>query len=78
MLDVVYAVLVKLQPVNMVAKEYRVSPSRINTLVSKARKNKKFIAELFSHPNMESFKFAIVEKIISKLFEENAFVDSCQ
>ena len=45
-------------------------------LVSKARKNTKFIAELFDKPNMEELKFEIIEKVINDLFEKDAFVDS--
>ena len=78
MLGVVHAVLVEHKPVSEVAKQYRVFRSHVNTLVSKSRKKPKFIAELFSHPNMESLKYSIIEKVVTKLFEENAFVDSCQ
>ena len=47
MLDIVHAVLVESKPVNMVAKQFRVTPNTVNLLTSKARKNQKFIAEIF-------------------------------
>ena len=48
MLDIVYDVLIEHKKVNMVAKEYRVGFNTVTVLISKARKNPKFIAELFS------------------------------
>ena len=77
MLEVVYAVLVEHKKVNLVAKEYRIGFSTVTNLICQSRKNPKFIAELFSHPNMESLKYEIIEKVVIQLCHEDAFIDSC-
>ena len=51
--------------------------SSVNKLVSKARKNPKFVAEIFDKPDMETLKYDIISKFVNELITQDAFIDSC-
>ena len=46
-------------------------------LVSKARKNPRFVDELFAKQELKQIKYSEVEEVVSKMIENNEFIDSC-
>ena len=59
-----------------IAKEFRASVGTINGLVSKAKRNPKFISELFSKQDLKEKKSDIVEKVVTEMIENDEFIDS--
>ena len=77
-LDIVHKVLVEFKMVKDVAKEYRVTISTVNMLVSKSRKKPKLISELFDKRILKEQKQKVVEDVVQGLVESQAFIDSCK
>ena len=77
-LEIIHSVMVQRKNLNMVAKEFRVSYGAVKSLILKARKNSKFVAELFSSSNINELKYEIVSKVIDQLISADSFIDSCE
>ena len=51
--------------------------STVKSLISKAKKNPDFVAEIYSKPNMATLKYDIVSKVINQLISKDTFIDNC-
>ena len=59
-----------------VAKEYRSTVTTVGLLVSKARKNPKFIEELFTKEHIRQQKFDIISTVVEEMNQKDQFIDS--
>jgi hypothetical protein len=54
-----------------------VAYSTVKSLISKAKKNPDFVAEIYSKPNMATLKYDIVSKVVNQLISKDTFIDNC-
>ena len=59
------------------AKEHRVSMSTIQSLIVKAKKKPKFLEEIHAKEELWSAKETVIDAVIDRLINEDAFIDNC-
>ena len=76
--DIVHQVLVQHRMVKDIAKANRVTPMHVGMLVSRAKKNPKFIAEIFNKEENSGQKQERIEKVVQEMVQKDEFIDSCK
>ena len=77
-LEIVYQVVIKLRKYSDVAKEFRVKEYTVSLYVTEARKNPRFIRDLFSKRKLKQKKKDLVKQAVEDMSSKNDFIDSCR
>ena len=77
-LAIVHSAIVEQKKYKDIAKEYRITIPLISIYVSKAKKNPKFISELFAKEEMQEKKVEMVKEVVEEMRDNDVFIDSCK
>ena len=77
-LAIIHSAVVEQLPWKIISKEHRVSLPTISILVSKSKKNPKFLEEIHSKENEWNSKIASIDAVLDELIEKDSFIDSAQ
>ena len=77
-LAIVHSAIVEQKKYKDIAKEFRTTIPLISIYVSKAKKNQKFISELFAKEEIQEKKVEMVKEVVEEMRDNDVFIDSCK
>ena len=77
-LAIVYKAVVEQKEYRLISAEFRTTKYTISRLVAKAKKNPKFISELFSNEQLKEKKRELIHDVVEEMRVKNVFIDSCK
>lgn len=75
-IEITFKALVRQEGYGSIAKEHRISQSRVSQLVCKAKRNKNFYSEILAGKVKVEEKFAHIKDAINTMIEKHTFLDS--
>ena len=76
--EIVYKVVALKELQKDVARCHRIAPSTVSQLVSKAKKNKKFLSELLSNEEAAVETRSRIAKVVEGMNQQDTFIDSAE